>query len=175
MKAKQLKFLIIIFASIPALFVASKVEALPDGVPGKLCGTLSNPSPGDLCYTITPGGGKASAGGGTREFSTIIQATEPEYVIADVVIEVLDGTGDRSTPTKQQISPGGTASQVSVATNKLRELKQIKMEVQAKAEEIAKAEAAKAEAAKAKAEAERNATIQKGIGAVGEILFPSKK
>jgi hypothetical protein len=134
MKSKPLElFLLIVFASIPALFVASKAEALPAGVPEQPCGTLSNPNPGTLCYTITPGGGKASAGGAPQNFSTIIQATEPEYVIASVVVDVLDGTGSRSGPTVSQISAGGTASVVSVATNKLRELKQIKTDLQAKA------------------------------------------
>ena len=115
------------------LTALSPAEAVPAGVPNQPCGTLRNPSPGTLCYTVTPGGGKASAGGSSQEFSTIIQATEPEYVIASVVVEVTSAAGERNGPTVNQISRGGTASIVSVATNKLRELKQIKGELQAKA------------------------------------------
>jgi hypothetical protein len=134
MKLKSLRILtIIMVACIPSLFVANQAKALPPGVPAQPCGTLSNPSPGALCYTVTPGGGKVSAGGAPQRFSTIIQSTEPEYVIAAVIPEVLDGTGNRSGPTVNQISPGGTVSNVSVATNKLRELKQTKTELQAKA------------------------------------------
>ncbi|WP_413280544.1 hypothetical protein [Floridanema evergladense] len=115
------------------LTALSPAEAVPAGVPNQPCGTLSNPRPGTLCYTVTPGGGKASAGGSSQEFSTIIQATEPEYVIASVVVEVTSAAGERNGPTVSQISPGGTASIVTVATNKLRELTQIKGELQAKA------------------------------------------
>lgn len=115
------------------LTALSPAEAVPAGVPNQPCGTLRNPSPGTLCYTVTPGGGKASAGGSSQEFSTIIQATEAEYVIASVVVEVTSAAGERNGPTVNQISPGGTASIVTVATNKLRELKQIKGELQAKA------------------------------------------
>jgi hypothetical protein len=120
-----------------SLAFLSPAEALPAGVPNVPCGSLSNPSPGTLCYTITPGGGKASAGGSRQEFSTIIQSTEPEYVIASVVIEVTSAAGERNGPTVNQISPGGQASVVSVATNKLRELRQIKGELQAKATVLA--------------------------------------
>ena len=115
------------------LAVLSPAEALPPGVPGSRCGTLSNPTPGTLCYTVTPGGGKVSAHGSPKDFSTIIQATEREYVIADVVVEVTSAAGDRSGPTVNQLSPGGEASVVSVAREKLRELKQIRGELQAKA------------------------------------------
>ena len=115
------------------LTVLSSAEAVPVGVPNQPCGTLRNPSPGTLCYTVTPAGGKASAGGSSQEFSTIIQATEPEYVIASVVVEVTSAAGERNGPTVNQLSPGGTASIVSVVTNKLRELKQIKGELQVKA------------------------------------------
>lgn len=108
-------------------------EGLPNGVPNQPCGTLSNPNPGTLCYTVTPGGGKASAGGHTQRFSTIIQSTEPEYVIASVVVEVTSAAGERQGPTVNQISRGGTASVVSVAIDKQRELRQIRGELQAKA------------------------------------------
>lgn len=111
----------------------SPAEALPAEVPNRPCGFLNNPSPGILCYTVTPGGGKASAGGSRQEFSTVIQSTEPEYVIASVIVEVTSAAGERNGPTVNQISPGGIASVVSVATNRLRELKQIKGELQAKA------------------------------------------
>lgn len=115
------------------LTALSPAEALPANVPNRPCETLNNPSPGTLCYTVTPGGGKVSAGGSPQEFSTIIQSTEPEYVIAGVAVEVTSAAGDRNGPTVNQISPGGVASIVSVATNKLRELRQIKGELQAKA------------------------------------------
>lgn len=108
-------------------------EALPQGVPEKQCGNLSDPKPGTLCYSVSRGGGKTSAGGSPQNFSTLIQATEPEYVIADVVIEVTGETGDKSGPTVHHLSPGGEASVVSVARDKLRELKQTKEELQVKA------------------------------------------
>jgi Ricin-type beta-trefoil lectin domain len=122
--------IVILFSPLTSL---SPAKALPAGVPNQPCGTLKNPSPGTLCYTVTPGGGKASAGGSPQDFSTIIQATEPEFVIASVVVEITSAAGERNGPTVNQISPGGVASIVSVATNKLRELRQIKSELQAKA------------------------------------------
>lgn len=70
------------------LSIPSPAEALPPGVPGDRCGTISNPKLGTLCYAVTSGGGKVNAGGNARDFSTIIQATEREYVIADVVTEL---------------------------------------------------------------------------------------
>jgi len=115
------------------LTALSPAQAVPAGVPDQPCGTLRTPSPGTLCYMVTPGGGKASAGGSPQDFSTIIQATEPEYVIASVVIEVTSAAGERNGPTVNQISSGGEASVVSVAKNKLRELTQIKGELQVKA------------------------------------------
>jgi hypothetical protein len=119
------------------LTILSPAKAVPPGVPGARCGTLSNPSPGTLCYTVTSGGGKVSAGGSSKDFSTIIQATEPEYVLADVVLEVTSSAGDKSGPTANQISQKGEASVVSIAKDKLRELKQIKGELQAKAQVLA--------------------------------------
>ncbi len=119
------------------LSISSLAEALPPGVPGDRCGTISNPKTGTLCYTITTGGGKVNAGGNAKDFSTIIQATEREYVIADVVTELTSDAGDRNLPTVNQLSQGGEASVVSVAREKLRELKQIRDELQAKATALA--------------------------------------
>ena len=116
------------------LVVLSPADALPSGVPRDRCGTLSNPQPNTLCYTVTPGGGKVNAGGGAKTFpAIIIQATEPEYVIADVIIEITSDAGDRDLPSVNQLSPEGEASIVSVAKDKLRELRQIRSELQAKA------------------------------------------
>ena len=116
------------------LVVLSPADALPPGVPRDRCGTLSNPQVGTLCYTVTPGGGKVNAGGRPKDFpSIIIQATEPEYVIADVIIEFTSSAGDISRPSVSQLSPGGQAAIVSVAREKLRELQQIRGELQAKA------------------------------------------
>jgi len=119
------------------LAVLSPAEALPPGVPEQPCGTLANPHPGSLCYDVTPGGGKVNAGAAAKSFTTIIQAMDPQYVIASVVVEVTSEAGDRDRPTVNQISPGGTASVVSVATDKLRELKQMKGELEAKAKVLA--------------------------------------
>jgi hypothetical protein len=119
--------------SVGALLIGiSPAKALPARVPNQPCGTLSNPNPGTLCYTVTPGGGKVNAHQNPKNFSTIIQVTEPEYVLADVVIEIISRAGDTSGPTVNQISPTGTASVVSQATDKLRELRQIRNELQAK-------------------------------------------
>jgi hypothetical protein len=126
--------LVILSSPLTAL---SPVEALPAGVPKQSCGTLSNPSPGTLCYTVTPGGGKVNAGGSPKSFSTIIQATESEYVIADIKVEVTSAAGDKSGPTVNQVSKGGTASIVSIATDKLRELRQMKTELTVKASALA--------------------------------------
>jgi Circadian oscillating protein COP23 len=129
--------IMIAILSSPLAFLAP-AEALPVGVPNLSCGSLSSPSPGTLCYTVTPGGGKVNAGGGPKNFAeTIIQATESEYVIADVKIEITSSAGDINLPTVSQISPGGQASVVSVATDKLRELRQIKGELQSKATVLA--------------------------------------
>lgn len=112
----------------------SQAEALPAGVPGARCGTLSNPTIGTLCYTVTPGGGKVNAHGDPKDFpAVIIQATEPEYVIAEVILEITSVAGDRNLPSVSQLSPGGQASVVTQATEKLRELKQTRAELQAKA------------------------------------------
>jgi len=119
------------------LTALSPALAVPAGVPNRRCGTLENPRPGTLCYTVTQGGGKVNAGQSPKDFSTTIQSTEREYVIADVVVEVTSSAGDRSGPTVNQISPGGTASVVSIATDKLRELKQIKADLQSKAKVLA--------------------------------------
>jgi hypothetical protein len=127
--------LVILSSPLTAL---SPVEALPAGVPGERCGTISNPQPGTLCHTVTPGGGKVNARGSEKAFpSIIIQATEPEYVIADVVLEITSDAGDRNLPSVNQLSPGGQASIVSVAKDKLRELKQIRGELQTKATVLA--------------------------------------
>ncbi|MCG6137358.1 MAG: hypothetical protein MET45_22450 [Nostoc sp. LLA-1] len=116
------------------LVVLSPADALPPGVPRDRCGTLSNPQVRSLCYTVTPGGGKVNAGGDRKDFpSIIIQSTEPEYVIADVIIEFTSSAGDISRPSVSQLSPGGQAAIVSVAREKLRELQQIRGELQAKA------------------------------------------
>jgi hypothetical protein len=113
------------------LTAQSQAEALPAGVPGERCGTLSTATIGTLCYTVTPGGGKVNAGGRPQEFSTIIQATEREFVIADVIVEVTSSAGDRSSPSINNISPGGTVAVVSQATDRLRELRQLRGELQA--------------------------------------------
>jgi hypothetical protein len=127
------RFMTLAILSSP-LAVLSPAKAVPPGVPRDRCGTLSNPDPGNLCYTVTPGGGKVNAGGNPKDFpSIIIQATEPEYVIADVILEITSVAGDRNLPSISQLSPGGKASIVSVAREKLQELKQIRGELQAKA------------------------------------------
>ena len=127
--------LVILSSPLTAL---SPVEALPTGVPGERCGTISNPQPRTLCHTVTPGGGKVNAGNDPKTFpAIIIQATEPEYVIADVVIEITSDAGDRNLPSVSQLSVGGEASIVAVAKDKLRELKQIRGELQAKATVLA--------------------------------------
>ena len=130
------RFIALAMLSTP-LAILSPAEALPPGVPGDRCGSLSNPKPGTLCYTVTSGGGKVNAGGSAKDFSTVIQATEQEYVIADVITELISDAGDRNLPTINQISPKGVASVVSVAGEKLRELKQIRGELQAKAKALA--------------------------------------
>lgn len=115
------------------LVVLSPANALPSGVPGDRCGTLSNPQVGTLCYTVTPGGGKVNAGGSPKNFPPIIiQATEPEYVIADVIIEFTSSAGDITRPSVSQLSPGGQAAIVSVARENLRNLQRITGELQAK-------------------------------------------
>lgn len=114
--------------------VLTPAEAIPPGVPRDRCGTLSNPQAGSLCYTVTPGGGKVNAGSSDKDFpSIIIQATEPEYVIAEVILEITSDAGDRNLPSVSQLSSGGQASIVSVARDKLRELKQIRGDLQGKA------------------------------------------
>lgn len=130
------RFMALAMLSSP-LAILSPAEALPLGVPGDRCGSLSNPKPGTLCHTVTSGGGKVNAGGSAKDFSTIIQATEQEYVIADVITELTSDAGDRNLPTINQISPKGEASVVSVARDKLRELKQIRGELKAKATALA--------------------------------------
>lgn len=118
--------------SVP-LFAPLPANALPAGVPPARCGTIANPQPGTLCYSVTPGGGKVTAGGNGRTFpEIIIQATEPEYVIADVILEITSDAGNRDLPSVRQLSPGGQASIVSVATEKLRELKRITAELRSK-------------------------------------------
>ena len=132
-----LRVMTLVILSSPFAFLTS-ANAIPPGVPRDRCGTLSNPQPGNLCYTVTPGGGKVNAHGSPKNFpSIIIQATEPEYVIADVIIEITSAAGDRNVPSVSQLSPGGEASIVSVARDKLRELKQIRGELQAKATVLA--------------------------------------
>lgn len=126
----------LVILSSQLVFISSAL-ALPAGVPNQLCGTLSNPTPGTLCYTVTQGGGKANSGSHRLDFVTTIQATEPEYVIADVVTEVTSKTNSAIPPTINQLSPGGTASVVSVANDKLRELKQIRAELEGKVNSLA--------------------------------------
>jgi hypothetical protein len=115
-----------------SLAFLSPAKAQPAGITAPRCGTVSNPTPGTLCYTVTPGGGKTSAGSRPQRFSTIIQATEPEYVIADIVTVVTSQAGNRSGPTVNQLSAGGEASVVTVAREKLRELKQIRADLEVK-------------------------------------------
>lgn len=120
------------------LIALSPVEALPAGVPDQPCGTIPNPKPGTLCYTVTPGGGKVNAGGSPKDFpAIIIQATEPEYVIADVIIEITSDEGDRNLPVKSQLSPKGEASIVRESRQKQRDLEQIRGELQTKATVLA--------------------------------------
>jgi hypothetical protein len=116
------------------LAVPPPAKALPPGVPKDRCGTLRNPKPGTLCYSVTPGGGKVNAGGQGKDFpAIIIQATEPEYVIADVILEITSSAGDRNLPSINQLSPGGEASVVRESRQKQRDLKQTTAELQAKA------------------------------------------
>ncbi len=116
------------------LAVLSLAEAQPEGVPKARCGTLSNPTPGTLCYSVSPGGGKTNAGGSPKKYSTTIQATGgPEYVVADVVIEVTSIAGDVSGPTVDRISRQGEVSVVSQTQEKLRELKRLRADLETKA------------------------------------------
>ena len=113
-------------------------SALPAGVPNVKCGSLSNPQPGDLCYTVTLGGGKVSANGKPKKFPTIIiQATEPEYVIADVILKITSSAGDKTLPSVNQISPGGQAAIVSTVREQQRELKRLISDLQTKATVLA--------------------------------------
>jgi len=113
--------------------VLSPAEAQPEGVPKERCGTLSNPTPGTLCYMVTPGGGKVNAHGDPRNFPTVIQPSEHEYVVADIVIEVTSAAGDISYPTVNQLSIGSTLNVVRQAQENLRELKSLKADLEQKA------------------------------------------
>jgi len=114
------------------LAVLSPAEALPGGVPEARCGTVSNPTPGTLCYTLTRGGGKVNAGESPKEWVTDIQATEGEYVVADVVVEVLSEAGDRNNPTVNHLSKEGKASVTSEHIDKLTKLQEMRFDLEAK-------------------------------------------
>lgn len=126
------KFCLLVLAS-GWLIEVPPVMAQPAGVPQSRCGTVSNPQPGMLCYSQQSGGGKVNAGGSPQNWTQIIQATEPEYVIADVVTVVTSAAGDRSGPTVNMLSRGGQASVVTVASEKLSEVKRLSADLKAKA------------------------------------------
>lgn len=123
---------------ISQLSLGLKAYALPQGVPPVRCSEIQAPQVGDLCYSVTPGGGKVSAGKDGKDFpAIIIQATEPEFVIADVQLEITGETGDRTRPSISQISPGGLATVAIEAREKLRELKRLSADLEAKATALA--------------------------------------
>jgi len=120
-------------ASLSQYVAPDTAAAQPAGVPQAQCGTISNPQPGLLCYSKQSGGGKVNAGATPQNFYQIIQATEPEYVIADVVTVVTSAAGDRSGPTVNMLSRDGQASVVTSTVEKLTETKRLSAELKVKA------------------------------------------
>jgi len=129
-----MKTAIALLALSTSLLFASTVEAAPKQ---PRCGDLKNPKPGAMCYTVRSGGGKVAAGGSPQKFpGFIVQATEPEYVIADAYIEITSAAGDRTHPTISELSAGGEARIIREARQKHRDFNQKSAEIQAKAQTL---------------------------------------
>ena len=125
-----------IIGCIANVLLSPSAKALPAGVPNTPCSTISNPQPGALCYQIVKGGGKASAGGGPQSDTQIIQATEPEWEIADVMIVETSRAGTVTGPTANLLSRDGQASVVRVASDKVNETKRLSARLKVKVDAL---------------------------------------
>lgn len=119
------------FWALTSILTASSANAAPPPLPR--CYELANPAPGTRCYEETDVGVRVKPDGGKKSFKNIFQATQPEYVLLDVIIDKVKTNGNFRKPTKNMLSRDGQSAIVGTVTERLRKIRQVRGELEAKA------------------------------------------
>ena len=98
------------------------------------CRTITNPSPGSVCYTEWQFSSRQRGEGGTRTHEQLIERVAPNYVIVDTEVIIQESNGITSRPSPNIVSSSGNASIVEETSRSIRELTEVKNSLQAKAE-----------------------------------------
>lgn len=114
----------------PVVFLCAMVSA-SDAQPA--CRSITNPSPGSVCYTEWQFSSRQRGEGGTKTHEQLVERVEPNYVIVDTEVIVQEKNGITSNPSPNIVSSSGNASIVNETSSSIRELTEVKNSLQAKA------------------------------------------
>lgn len=96
------------------------------------CRSISNPTPGTVCYTEHPFSQRQRDEGGTREWPFILERWAGDWVIVDWRVIRDGGFGTVSNPTGSIVSSNGNANIISTTRRSIQELMQVKNRLEGK-------------------------------------------